>query len=41
MTSFNREEVGAFFNNLKSVMVKFNFTGTRIFNVDETGISTV
>jgi hypothetical protein len=41
MTSFNWEEVGAFFNNLESVMVKFNFIGTRIFNVDETGISTV
>jgi hypothetical protein len=41
MTSFNREEVGMSFDNLESVMVKFNFTGTRIFNVDETDISTV
>ncbi|CAH2101074.1 unnamed protein product [Euphydryas editha] len=40
-TSFNRANVDDFFNNLESVMVRYNFLPGSIYNVDETGISTV
>lgn len=38
---FNRPNVEKFFNLLKSVMDKYNFPAHRIFNVDETGVTTV
>jgi hypothetical protein len=38
---FNREAVGSFFDILKSLQEKHNFPPSRIFNVDETGITTV
>lgn len=39
--AFNRNEVGRFFSNLESLMERYKFLPARIFNVDETGISTV
>lgn len=39
--SFNKNEISHFYDNLKSVMDKYNFPPSRIFNVDETGITTV
>ncbi|XP_072395080.1 uncharacterized protein [Diabrotica undecimpunctata] len=41
ISAFNKDEVERFFNNLLTVMEKFKFPESRIFNVDETGISTV
>ncbi|KAJ3661675.1 hypothetical protein Zmor_006062 [Zophobas morio] len=41
ITSFNREEVRLFFDNLENVMNKYKFKGSGIYNVDETGINTV
>ena len=38
---FNKEEVDIFYRNLESLMDKHNFEPTRIFNMDETGISSV
>lgn len=38
---FNKEEVDLFFGNLDSVMDKYKFPAARVFNMDETGISTV
>lgn len=39
--AFNEESVNTFFTNLESVLEKYKFAPSRIFNVDETGISTV
>lgn len=39
--AFNRDEVNRFFSNLESLMERHKFLPARIFNVDETGISTV
>ena len=39
--AFNRNEVQHFFSNLEAVISKQKFPATRIYNVDETGISTV
>lgn len=39
--AFNKAEVDRFFNNLMEVTDRYKFTPARIFNVDETGISTV
>lgn len=39
--AFNKEDVGRFFKNLEMLMSKYHFHPTRIFNVDETGITTV
>jgi len=36
-----RSEVSRFYENLSQVYEKDNFDATRIFNVDETGMSTV
>ncbi|KAJ8947302.1 hypothetical protein NQ318_004552 [Aromia moschata] len=41
VTAFNRGEVDVFFNNLELLFEKYHFEVHRIYNVDETGISTV
>lgn len=41
ITSFNKGEVTTFFKNLKTLYDRHNFRSDRIFNVDETGITTV
>lgn len=41
LTAFNRQEIKIFFDNLEAVMTKFAFTPDRIFNMDETGVTTV
>jgi hypothetical protein len=41
ISAFNKTEVDRFFNNLLTVIEKNKFPESRIFNVDETGISTV
>ncbi|KAF2896785.1 hypothetical protein ILUMI_09403 [Ignelater luminosus] len=38
---FNKVRVDEFFGNYKSVLKKYEFTSDRIFNLDETGITTV
>uniref|UniRef100_A0A1B6KXW8 DDE-1 domain-containing protein n=1 Tax=Graphocephala atropunctata TaxID=36148 RepID=A0A1B6KXW8_9HEMI len=40
-TAFNRVTVGEFFTNLKEVMTKHKFEPQSIFNIDETGVTTV
>lgn len=44
-TSLNRilsfNEVKLFFTNLETVMIKFKFVASRIYNMNKTGISTV
>lgn len=40
-TAFNKTTVGEFFNNLCSILEKKKFGPETIFNVDETGITTV
>lgn len=42
-TSFNRHNVALFFNNLKTILNRYPHLcdGTRIYNLDETGVSTV
>ena len=40
-TAFNRATVKMFFDKLKLVMDKYHFTPERIYNLDETGVSTV
>jgi hypothetical protein len=37
--SFNYKSVEAFFENLKEVMSRYNFTANRIYNLDEVGNS--
>lgn len=41
ITGFSREEVTLFHTNLESVLSKADFTPDRIYNADETGITTV
>lgn len=41
VTAFNKGEVNLFFENLEDVMRKHQFTGSKIYNIDETGITTV
>lgn len=41
IAAFNADELKLFFSNLEKVMGKFNFPANRIFNMDETGITTV
>jgi hypothetical protein len=41
ITAFNKTEVDQYFCNLQKVMQKYNFSPDRIYNVDESGISTV
>ncbi|KAJ8939486.1 hypothetical protein NQ318_022540 [Aromia moschata] len=40
-TSFNKTNVGMFFDKLGGVMDKYQFAPSRIWNTDETGVSTV
>lgn len=40
-TSFNKFNVSAFFNNLNNCLSRSHFTPDRIYNLDETGNSTV
>lgn len=39
--AFNREEVSIFFNNLSGLMEKYKFSPNKIYNCDETGVTTV
>ncbi|KAJ8939093.1 hypothetical protein NQ318_003206 [Aromia moschata] len=41
VTAFNKDEVQMFYQNLETLMEKYNLLRPKIFNVDETGISTV
>lgn len=41
ITAFNNDEVSRFYENLTTVMDKYQFPPTKIFNADETGITTV
>lgn len=40
-TAFNPTTVGIFFGKLEQVLTKYSFTADRIFNADETGLTTV
>lgn len=40
-TSFNRHNVGTFFGKLKDVLGRYNFPPESVYNIDETGLSTV
>jgi len=40
-TSFNRFNVGSFFDNLDTVLKRHKFESHQIYNVDETGVTTV
>ncbi|KAH0814052.1 hypothetical protein GEV33_008738 [Tenebrio molitor] len=40
-TSFNKHNVGMFFKNLKFILDKHKFSAENIFNLDETGCTTV
>lgn len=41
ISAFNKTEVNLFFSNLKSILDKYKFSASRIYNADETGITTV
>ncbi|KAJ3619091.1 hypothetical protein MTP99_005878 [Tenebrio molitor] len=41
ITAFNKEQVSLFFKNLYHILTKYKCKECRIFNTDETGISTV
>lgn len=38
---FNRTAVNEFFENYRAVLTKYQFTSDRIYNLDETGVTTV
>ncbi|XP_069684802.1 uncharacterized protein [Periplaneta americana] len=38
---FNKEEVSKFYTNLEDVFLKYGFSASHVYNVDETGIGTV
>ena len=40
-TSFNKNNVAEFFNNLREVLERYHFSPNDIYNVDETGVTTV
>ncbi|KAJ8933222.1 hypothetical protein NQ318_010590 [Aromia moschata] len=40
-TSFNTDNVGQFYNNLEEVLRRYKFEGHQVWNVDETGLTTV
>ena len=39
--AFNKTVVNEFFENLEKILTKYNFISDRIYNFDESGISTV
>lgn len=41
MMGFNQSQVALFFENLSNLKSKYQFSARQIFNVDETGLSTV
>lgn len=41
MTSFNRHNVSEFFNNLGKLYEKYKFGSQDVWNIDETGVTTV
>lgn len=41
MTAFNRTTVNTFFDNLESLKRQYNFQPNAIYNLDETGNTTV
>jgi len=41
ITSFNKNNVDIFFDNLQSIYQKYKFDGNSVWNVDETGVTTV
>lgn len=41
VSAFNSDEVSRFYKNIATVMDKYQFPPTKIFNADETGITTV
>lgn len=40
-TSFNKHNVAQFFDNLRTVLARYNFEAIDIWNLDETGVTTV
>jgi hypothetical protein len=40
-TAFNKERLNEFFDKYESILDKYKFTANQIYNVDETGLSTV
>lgn len=40
ITAFNKVEIGLFFQNLETLIIKYKFCPTKIYNMDETGITT-
>ena len=40
-TAFNKHNIEMFFKNLNSLCEKHHFDPSRIFNIDETGVTTV
>ncbi|XP_072392462.1 uncharacterized protein [Diabrotica undecimpunctata] len=41
MTSFNRKNIGIFQNKLEDVLTRYSFTPAQIYNLDETGVTTI
>lgn len=41
ISAFNEEEIKLFFSNLQNVMDRFKFEPSQIYNMDETGVTTV
>nr|XP_012563279.1 unnamed protein product [Hydra vulgaris] len=41
MSAFNKYNVNLFYNNLQSLLIKYKFSPNDIWNVDETGVTTV
>ncbi|KAJ8932058.1 hypothetical protein NQ314_014981 [Rhamnusium bicolor] len=41
IAAFNADETKRFYSNLKNVIEKFKFQANRIFNMDETGLTTI
>ncbi|XP_065658069.1 tigger transposable element-derived protein 6-like [Hydra vulgaris] len=41
MSAFNKHNVEIFYNNLRKVLIKYKFSPNDIWNVDETGVTTV
>jgi hypothetical protein len=41
ITAFNKEDIVKLYDNLQGVMMKYQFTPDKMYNVDETAVSTV